>query len=132
MRQGQGSASGFPIACRSWLGRGGRFTLGRRAVASLALLAEPLEQHPSQARAESRDHHEAGARIIAKIDTLRAVQLFQVVVRLFVLGRPADGSTTDLEADVRVWLSDRTPAVIDAALDPRMVPAGSAPGGGPA
>lgn len=43
-----------------------------------------------------------------------------VVVTLRVLGRPSDGSTTDLERDVAAWLREQKEALISAALDVRM------------
>ena len=43
-----------------------------------------------------------------------------VIVRLSVLGRPSDGSTTELEEDVSAWLESREETLISAALDDRM------------
>lgn len=43
-----------------------------------------------------------------------------VIVALSVLGRPSDGSTTELEEDVSEWLASLEEALIAAALDERM------------
>ena len=43
-----------------------------------------------------------------------------VIVQLSVLGRPSDGSTTELEDDVDEWLTSLEEALIAAALDDRM------------
>lgn len=43
-----------------------------------------------------------------------------VIVQVSVLGRPSDGSTTELEEDVGDWLSSLEDALIAAALDERM------------
>lgn len=46
-----------------------------------------------------------------------------VVVTLSVLGRPSDGSTSELEEDVAAWLQSFEERLITAALDDRMRPA---------
>ena len=46
-----------------------------------------------------------------------------VIVMLSVLGRPSDGSTSELENDVAEWLRSYEEALISAALDERMRPA---------
>ena len=43
-----------------------------------------------------------------------------VIVQISVLGRPSDGSTTELEDDVDEWLTSLEEALIAAALDDRM------------
>jgi hypothetical protein len=48
---------------------------------------------------------------------------YLVVVQLSVLGRPSDGSTTELEEDVSDWLASLEEALVTAALDDRMRPA---------
>lgn len=44
-----------------------------------------------------------------------------VVVQLSVLGRPAAGSTSELEDAVRAWLTSMEPKLITAAQDDRLV-----------
>ena len=39
-----------------------------------------------------------------------------------MLGKPAEGSTTELEEDVAAWLKSLEEALISAALDDRMRP----------